>query len=358
LPAITHIRMSADPSRIASLKSEGEAIVARRAAIAAATPSEPAAAAPAPTANLTRIASLKNEGEAVVARRAAIVAATPAEPAAAPAPTASPDRIALLRSQGERVVARRAAVAAAPPSMFTIPDSGLPAVAMEDEAQAETEAEAVTEAEAEAVDEAEEMGDDEAEAVAPDFVDRAEQRVAARAAAREAEATGTVSPPPPADAQPATEAVPDTTAPVLVPDPPVGVLARNSITLPPAVSEALESADLFDPTKLQAQEQDDWLGVVGFGTVLAFLLPIFEAGLIPDILFSALFGGGLAAYVGLRKDEAGTISRTTGRLANKAALTTYKKAVDIEEEYEVSRKVREKAVETVKGVTEELRKKL
>ena len=137
-------------THIALLKAEGEADIARRAAVAHAfaqmTPTEaavtaaPAACAdmkPAGTATLavasdpTHIALLKAEGEAAIARRAAVAHAfaqmTPTEAAVTAAPAAcadmkpagtatlavasDPTHIALLKAEGEAAIARRAAVA-------------------------------------------------------------------------------------------------------------------------------------------------------------------------------------------------------------------------------------------------------
>lgn len=82
--------------------------------------------------------------------------------------------------------------------------------------------------------------------------------------------------------------------------------------------------------------------------------------LLPHVLCGqALFGGGLSAYAALRKDDVGTIARNTvGKNANKAALTTYTKAEELNKEYEVTKKVKETTVASIKKVTEELRKNL
>jgi len=130
-------------------------------------------------------------------------------------------------------------------------------------------------------------------------------------------------------------------------------------SLPPPVQDALERADLLDPTTFAKEEQDDTIGAIAAGAALVFLLPLFEAGFINDVIFSTLAGGGAAAYAALRKDQVGTFTRSvTGRLAKKAATTTYEKVLEVEEEYQVTQKVKDKAVEVAKDVTAELKKKL
>ena len=77
---------------------------------------------------------------------------------------------------------------------------------------------------------------------------------------------------------------------------------------------------------------------------------------------SALFGGGLGAFLGLRKGTGGTIARSVfGSLANKVAVGTYTKGVELVE----AAKEYDREAEVVKGVTkagkaalDELQKKI
>ena len=126
-------------------------------------------------------------------------------------------------------------------------------------------------------------------------------------------------------------------------------------SLPLALSDAFEKYELYDPTTLSDADQAAARGVVGFGTMATFLLPIFEAGLLPDVFFSLLIGGGLGALVALRKDNVGTVARdVVGDTSNKAAKGAYKAAVEIERDLELT----EKAKTSAKKFAEDLEKKI
>ena len=136
------------------------------------------------------------------------------------------------------------------------------------------------------------------------FEERAAARVAARAEARgeAAPAVGVATPPP--------------AAPVAAA--PAGAIAKQS-TLSPALSTQLAKYELYDPTTLNDDDQTNTLSAMAFGAALLFLLPVFEAGFLTDVAFSALFGGGLAGYAALRKDAVGAITRdVVGDTSNKA----------------------------------------
>ena len=137
-----------------------------------------------------------------------------------------------------------------------------------------------------------------------------------------------------------------------------GVLAKPS-TLPLALTDTLDKYDLYDPTRLADKEADDLVGLIGAGTLLTFLLPIFETGFLADVGFSALIGGGLASYLGLRKDTVGTISRNVaGGLANKAAVGAYEAAVEVEEEYQLTDKAKRKGKEVIDDVIKKVKEGL
>ena len=281
----TYVHMS-DSDRIATLRREGEATVARRTGItmAANSAAEPEFSIPptpepaeAPPTDPARIAALRTEGESTVARRASIAAiavaptpiaaepefSIPPTPEPAEAPPTDPARIAALRTEGESTVARRASIAAiavAPTPIaaepeFSIPptaDAGAAAPATDPAriAMLKSEGEATvtrraavanTRVEASAVEEPaalleEEEEEEEEEEPTADAVDdviaRAEQRAAARAAARGAAAA--VSP------TVASAPVPSPMAPS-APGiaPPPGTLMKSS--LPPPVQDALVS---------------------------------------------------------------------------------------------------------------------
>ena len=83
--------------------------------------------------------------------------------------------------------------------------------------------------------------------------------------------------------------------------------------------------------------------MVGFTSALTFLLPIFEAGLFSDVAFSLLIGGGIGGYLALRKDAVGSIARdVVGDTSNKAARGAIEKATEIEQELELTDKLKTK----------------
>ena len=90
--------------------------------------------------------------------------------------------------------------------------------------------------------------------------------------------------------------------------------------LPAALSEALSSASLLDPTTLSASDAEATAGTAGFGALAIFLLPLFQVGVLPDAVLSALVGGGLGGYVALRDDPIGNFARdVVGVRSSKAA---------------------------------------
>ena len=84
------------------------------------------------------------------------------------------------------------------------------------------------------------------------------------------------------------------------------------ISLPSVVSDTLKEQDLKDPNGLSDTEYNTYSGAAIGGTLIFFLLPgalIFDAydallTVFEDFLFSAIIGGGIAAYLALRKDAA------------------------------------------------------
>jgi len=92
------------------------------------------------------------------------------------------------------------------------------------------------------------------------------------------------------------------------------------ITLPDAVTEAIKSVDLKSPNDLSTTEYNSYSGAAIGGTLIFFLLPgalIFDlldalGPVVGDFLFSAIIGGGLAAYLSLRADQAGEYANKFG----------------------------------------------
>lgn len=82
------------------------------------------------------------------------------------------------------------------------------------------------------------------------------------------------------------------------------------ITLPDIVSGLIKEQGLTSPNDLTTEEYNAYSGAAIGSTLLFFLLPggaVFGLGSVPgqvlsDFVFSALLGGGVGAYVSLRKD--------------------------------------------------------
>merc|ERR1719267_502916 len=96
------------------------------------------------------------------------------------------------------------------------------------------------------------------------------------------------------------------------------------ITLPEPVTDKMADIDLKNPNDLDDEEYNTYSGAAIGGTLIFFLLPgalVFDLLdgfkeifflLVKDFAFSALIGGGLAAYLSLRKDEAGDFANQAG----------------------------------------------
>ena len=83
-------------------------------------------------------------------------------------------------------------------------------------------------------------------------------------------------------------------------------------------------------------------------------MPLFEIGFFGDLALSGLFGGGALAYASLRKDAVGDVASKVGSLSLKAT----DKAAELNEEYEVTEKLKQKASDALSKLTTELKKKL
>ena len=187
---------------------------------------------------------------------------------------------------------------------------------------------------------------------AQDMIERAEARVAARAELR---ATPAAPPPAPAPAAAAPPAPATGRAPPIAPPP--AALVKS--TLPPALATTLDGAGLYDPTTFKEDEKEGALGAVGFGALLFFLLPIFEAGLISDAIFSLLVGGGIGGYLSLRKDAVGAVTRdVVGDTSSKAAKGTVEKVWELEEEFDISNNLKKGASQVVKDLQKKVKEGL
>ena len=96
------------------------------------------------------------------------------------------------------------------------------------------------------------------------------------------------------------------------------------ITLPEPVTDKMADIDLKNPNELSDEEYNTYSGAAIGGTLIFFLLPgaiVFDLLdafkdiiflVLKDFVFSAIIGGGLAAYLSLRKDEAGDYANQFG----------------------------------------------
>jgi len=411
-----HVLMSGDPTaRIAALKAEGEASVARRSSITAANLDwlgsfrwsaaaeeegeeysiPPAAEDRAVAINRsgskeTRIASLKAEGKVAVARRCKIAATTlnlvprlvvagdpftleeevefSFPPVAAPAPS-DPARIATLKAEGEATVARRKAKMdkpgeetrdSAPSQVPRAPRSPVPLVpppTADRIATLKAEGEA-TVARRATIDNANQvvlLG------AAPSPLAPRPARPAAPAATPTPTAASTEEEVPVVAASPPSAPPPPPPAPPPPPPPPPAAPSPAGTTtlvaqsrLPAALQEALTSADLLDPTTFEKEDQTNSLGAVAAGSLAVFLLPLFEAGLLGDVVFSTLVGGGLVGYAALRKDSVGSLTRDVG---GRGVVRAAQKVQELEKEYEVTTKAKETANKVANQLTDQLKKR-
>eukprot|EP00308_Calcidiscus_leptoporus_P023650 CAMPEP_0119354176 /NCGR_PEP_ID=MMETSP1334-20130426/3212_1 /TAXON_ID=127549 /ORGANISM="Calcidiscus leptoporus, Strain RCC1130" /LENGTH=163 /DNA_ID=CAMNT_0007367661 /DNA_START=23 /DNA_END=514 /DNA_ORIENTATION=- len=101
---------------------------------------------------------------------------------------------------------------------------------------------------------------------------------------------------------------------------PLRMLDVPRIELPSSVVSVLEGAGLKNPNEMSTRQYNEYSGAAIAGTLLFFLLPgalLFDVGdalltVGKDFAFSALIGGGLAAYLSLRSDAAGKYANELG----------------------------------------------
>ena len=88
------------------------------------------------------------------------------------------------------------------------------------------------------------------------------------------------------------------------------------ITLPDQVTSVLRDADLKNPNDMSNAEYNSYSAAAITGTLVLFVFPgslVFDVtGFFKDFAFAALLGGGLAAYLSLRKDAAGDAANKVG----------------------------------------------
>jgi len=109
-------------------------------------------------------------------------------------------------------------------------------------------------------------------------------------------------------------------------------------TLAPPLAKVLDVLDLYDPTTMSSEDQDNVIGAVVAGFAVFFPLLYAQFGLFPDFLLATAFGGGVSGYCALRKDIIGSITRDiAGSSTNLVLVNVVEKAEAIAEEYELTR---------------------
>jgi len=112
-----------------------------------------------------------------------------------------------------------------------------------------------------------------------------------------------------------------------------------AIELPSQVKSALKDLELYDPTTMTKNDQDEVVGATAAGFLLVFLLPLFPTAIGTDIVLSAIVGGGATAYAALRKDNIGDTTRT---VVGKNAILAAEKAKELDKEYKVTETIKAK----------------
>lgn len=108
------------------------------------------------------------------------------------------------------------------------------------------------------------------------------------------------------------------------------------LPLPDVVSGLIKQQDLKSPNDLSDTEYNNYSYAAILGTLFFFILPgaaITDADLyaiFTDFIFSALTGGGIAAYLSLRKDGLGEAANTAGGLLL-SAIDTVGDAISADE---------------------------
>lgn len=101
--------------------------------------------------------------------------------------------------------------------------------------------------------------------------------------------------------------------------PAVFMLDIPRVELPDAVASTIKEQGLKSPNELGTTDYNTYSAAAIGGTLIFFLLPLFNIfGFLGDFVFSALIGGGAAAYCSLRKDEVGGYANQFGGYVMKA----------------------------------------
>jgi len=85
------------------------------------------------------------------------------------------------------------------------------------------------------------------------------------------------------------------------------------VELPSAVTDVLKEQNLKNPNELDTTAYNEYSAAAIGATLIFFILPLFDiTGFVGDFIFSALIGGGAAAYASLRKDSIGEYGNKFG----------------------------------------------
>jgi hypothetical protein len=100
----------------------------------------------------------------------------------------------------------------------------------------------------------------------------------------------------------------------------VSMLDIPRVALPDAVSEAIKEQDLKSPNDLSDADYNTYSAAAIGGTLIFFILPLFDLlGFFGDFVFAALIGGGAAIYCSLRKDAVGEYANKFGGIVLQGA---------------------------------------
>ena len=117
-----------------------------------------------------------------------------------------------------------------------------------------------------------------------------------------------------------------------------------------AAHAAPRPASRRDPGEFGQGEFDQFVAGTAAGSLLLFLLPLFEVGFVGDLVLSTVFGGGALAYAQLRKDEVGNYAGQVGSYSMKAV----DKVQELDREYKVTEQVKSKVDGIVKDIKSSL----
>ena len=125
------------------------------------------------------------------------------------------------------------------------------------------------------------------------------------------------------------------------------------LTLAPRDAQLLATLGLMDPTTMAVEEQDKVVGAALTGAAVLFPLFYLKFGLLPDLVFAAVFGGGPAGLLALRTDAVGKFARdAVGGTTNLALSNFVIRAEEIDNEYQVTRDAQQRLRRQIEQLSE------